>query len=451
MSEEYEENKSKHVLFWILMGGFMGLIFIRNIIGYEFNIAILLVYACVMAFFADHNEMMAIAVSCIPFSAAFQYRYAILAILVLYFIKYNGHMKKINLNVYAPLLILMAWELIHGVVFDFSLVSYLQGFSELIFLTFIISLPNKKFDYEFISRVLVITVIFSCFILLFKLLAEVNYDFQAVFLDGRYRLGPSAYESDTIGQSYKFNYNANDLGFVCNLSISALLMKMRASKVSVVDVACIVLLCFFGALTLSRSFVLCLALVFILFALSGKGNVIKKIRNIIIAAVIVAVGLIVFAQIIPYVFNNIINRFGEDDVTNGRSYLLGWYNDFLFESPFNILFGTGLQDSLARVNALSQRSVDTVPHNCIQEMLVVWGVPGLAVFVIMMVVMINVAGKENRKMRFLNFTPLILTFVKAQAGQLITAGRSLLVLSLLYIMLCTDFSRKDENSVEGGL
>ena len=449
MPEEYEKKESTHILFWCLMAGFMGLIFVRNIIGYSFNIAILLIYACVMAFFADHNEMMALAASFVPFSAAFQYRYAILAIIVLYIIKYNNQMRRLNLNVYAPLLFLMAWELIHGAVYDFSLVSYLQGFSELMLLTFVISLPNKKFDYAFISRVLVITTIFSCFIILLKLLNEVGYDFKAVFLDGTYRLGPSAFDGATAkGRSYVFNYNANDLGFICNLSISALLLRMRMKKVSALDIAFIVILCFFGALTLSRTFVLCLAIIFLLYSLSGKGNVIKKIRNIILAGVIVVIGLIVFASIIPYVFDNILNRFNTDDITGGRSYLLEWYNDYLFESPVNILFGTGLQDSLARVNMLSERTIETVPHNCIQELLVVWGVLGLAVFVIMMLVMVNVAGKANPKMKFVNFIPFILTFVKAQAGQLITAERSLLVLTFLYIALCTDFTNKEESDLE---
>ena len=96
---------------------------------------------------------------------------------------------KINHLAYIPLLLMMVWELMHGIVGEFSFTSYLQGFTELIFCSFVISLPNKKFDYPFIARALAVCVAFSCTILLLKLLPEVSYNFEKIFEGGDYRFG----------------------------------------------------------------------------------------------------------------------------------------------------------------------------------------------------------------------------------------------------------------------
>ena len=107
---QYNAKPVKRTKFWCMIAGFMALIFIRNVIAIEYPIVILLVYACGMAVFCDHDEIIALAVSFVPLFAAFQYRYALLVLLVIYALKYFDNLKKINLNVYIPLLLMMCWE-----------------------------------------------------------------------------------------------------------------------------------------------------------------------------------------------------------------------------------------------------------------------------------------------------------------------------------------------------
>ena len=100
-----KDKPKRHLIFWILMAGFMGLIYVRNIMEIEFPIVVLLLYAGAIALLCDHDEIIALAVSFVPFSAAFQYRYALLVLIVVYVLKHLNDMRKINLAAYIPLLL----------------------------------------------------------------------------------------------------------------------------------------------------------------------------------------------------------------------------------------------------------------------------------------------------------------------------------------------------------
>ena len=80
-----------------------------------------------------------------------------------------------------------------------------------------------------------------------------------------------------------------------------------------------------------------------------------------------------------------------------------------------------------------------VCHNGTQEVLVCWGLPGLIMFVWYIVEMIKRKPK-GLKRGIVNYIPLVLLLVAAQAGQLLTSGNKLLAFGLVYISLCYDFS-----------
>jgi len=427
-------HKNEHSFFWLMIAGFMGLIFIRNLF-FDFPVIILLAYICIVASFSDHDEIMALAVSFIPFSAAFQYRYALLFLIVAYLIKYPKNVNRINVSAYIPLGLMMAWELLHGIFYDFSFVKYLQGFSELIFCTFVISLPNKKFDYKFISRVLSISTAFACAIVLIKVLQITGYDFATVFLNGNYRLGIN----DHTETSYVMNYNANSLGLMCNLGICALLLRIKICRINIIDIGLIIALAFFGFLTLSRTFVLCLAMIAFMYVFSIGTNLVKTARTVVLFLILVVVILFAIYTSVPYVFENIVERFNEDDVTNGRGDLFAYYNDHIFSSLKYFFFGIGIHNILSKMGAIYIDAPFDVPHNAFQEIIVGWGIVGLIIFLSFIYIMIIIAKRSVRKIRLSNFLPFVLVIVASQAGQLITSGFRLISLVFVFITMCTDF------------
>lgn len=429
-------REKDHQLFWLLMAGFMALLFIRNVF-WSFPVILLLGYVCVIAAFSDHDEIIALAVSFIPFSAAFQYRYALIILIAIYIIKYPKTTNRIDPKAYIPLLILMFWEMLHGIKYSFSFSSFLQGFSELIFCTFVISLPNKKFDYKFISRVFAVSTVFSCSVLLLKLLLSVNFNFLAIFMSGNYRLGIN----DRTVTNYAFNYNPNALGAMCNIAIATLLLRMKLCTRKIVDVLLCLALAMFGLLTLSRSFIICFLLLILLFVLSAEKNFAKKIKIICFLLAILIVTVIIIQSFMPYVFENLTGRFQEDDISNGRNDLWVEYNEHIFLSVEYSLFGIGLQNIYPKMENIYTVPPDNVPHNGIQEIVVVWGFVGLVFFVVYMFSIVFVSFESKTKKQLLNFVPIIIWAIKIMSGQMITSGKDLLMLTLFYVVFCTNFSQ----------
>ena len=438
MGNTHEDISKSRSKFWILMLGFMALIYVRNIMKIEFPIIIPLVYMCFMAFLSDRDEIVALGISLVPFSSAFQYRYALLCLIVIYTVKFIDDVKRSKINVYIPLVLMMVWEVLHVFSGEFSFVAYFQGFSELIFCTFLIALPNKKFDFSFIARVLAICVIFSCTVVLLKLLAETNYNFEMIFLDGNYRFGINDEKAD----SYVMNYNANGLGFMCNLGVVALFLRMKKLKVNIIDITTMAVLIFYGLLTLARSFVICFALLLVMFMFASEKRAGKVIRNIFIVAVSVVLLLFILNLAVPYIFENIISRFNEDDVTGGRTYLMQWYGEQIFKNPKIFFFGTGIQNLVANSNELAHIEVTSVPHNGMQEVMAAWGLPGFVIFTAFCIVMISASKKKGKRRNILNFMPSILMFVMIQSGQIITSGFKLVAFAFLYVTMCADIPQE---------
>ena len=430
-----KELVNSYTKFWLLLIGFMILIFARNILTIKFPVIVLLGYFCVIAVFSNETEIMALAVSCIPFSSAFQYRYALFALIVIYLIKYPRSIK--FLNAYIPLALMMLWELLHGLLpYDFSFVNYLQCFAELIFLSFVMSLGGKKYDFTLIARTLAICVAFASCIDVIKLLDNTGYNFAAVFEEG-YRLGIN----DHSETSYVMNYNPNALGGLCNISICGLLCANRIKKINALDMIMIALLVFFGFLTLSRSFILCLLLVvgsFLIVSMKSLGNLMKT-SIIIIGSVLLIVSLVNYVA--PYVFDNFLARFNEDDISNGRNELFAEYTEFFFASISNLLFGIGLQGALKKVQTQGYQHINNVPHNGFQEIVVDWGLIGIILFVVLLLIMVNFAFKINRRCKFINWIPLILILSMAMSGQLITSGFKLLALVFAYMAMCNELEK----------
>ena len=434
----YNTTDGRHTRFWLMMAGFMGLIFTRNVFDVNFPITVLLIYFCVMAVFSDRDEIIALSVSCVPFTAAFQYRYALLAFIVIYLFKFPKSVK--NYFAFIPLLLMMVWEVFHGISYSFSFVTYLQQFSELLFCSFVISLSNKKFNYKLISRVLAVSTVFVSAVLLIKVLETANFDFAAVFVSGKYRLGINDYTES----SYVLNYNANMLGIMCNLAISGILLRMKIDKADVLDISLAVSLAFFGFLTLSRTFVVCLAMIILMFIVSSGVIKLKTIKNGIMFLFIALIALFVLYLKVPYVFDNIINRFNEEDITNGRSTLFAYYNDHIFSSFKYFVFGVGVQNILDKMAIIHSISPADVPHSGFQEIVVGWGIVGFAFFISFLLIMIFTAKEKVSKMSMNNFIPFVLVIVAAQTGQLITSGYRLVSLTFAYIALCVDFSESKE-------
>ena len=162
------------------------------------------------------------------------------------------------------------------------------------------------------------------------------------------------------------------------------------------------------------------------------------------AIVLLAVTAVLLLNwLFPNVMQDYAKRFRVEDITTGRTSLMIAYHRFIVREPQVMFFGIGLQNFKEKLT-LIYRVASNTPHNAIQELIVAWGILGLLLFVMFVLLMLRQSTKYNKKHVLLNYIPLLIILVKSMAGQLLVSNYSMLALSYAYLSLCQDFRLKKE-------
>lgn len=381
------------------------------------------------------TEQLAFAVSCIPFSVAFQYKYALLILAAAIIIKNRGRLKRSG--VFIIIMVMMAWELCHAFYGWFSFVEYLRDFAELILLGVVTSINLREVDHKLVIRSLTVSVVGVCVIMLIMQMQQFGFDLVAVFARSArsFRFGQSNMEAGT----FALNFNANNLGFICNLATCGGLLLSARKEHRRMDVVLAICSVVFALMTLSRAAIVCLLFIFITFLFLVEGKFAVKIWSGVGAVLAAVAALVLISMFVPSVFENLLERFQRADIWNGRGNLLKYYNEFLMSSPMYFLFGIGMQNIFDKVSP--HYPVIDVPHMGAQEVMVAWGVVGVIMMGIVLWRILVVSRKyAGGKRQLYQFMPLALTLVFTTSGQLLTSSRALMALTFSYICLCVEKS-----------
>ena len=383
------------------------------------------------AWFGTKSEQLAMVASCIPLSVAFQYKYALLILYAAILIR--NHWKLNRSGAFVVVMAMAVWEWWHAFYGHFEYVEYLRNFAELILMGIVLSIDLYELDYQLIIRSLAISVVGVCTIMLLLQLRQFNYNIIAVFARSAhsFRFGQSNMESGV----YALNFNANNLGFICNLSTAGILLLAAKKEHSGLDVVWAVCSAIFTLMTLSRAAILCLVIVFVVYLFLGEGKPLQKIVSGSIGIVVAIVAMLLLWIFVPAIYENIMERFQRSDLSNGRTRLLLYYSQFLLSSPWYFLFGIGMQNIFDKVSPYYP--VHDVPHMGLQEVWVAWGLVGFAMIMILIFKIVTVSRQfSQEKRRAYQFLPLGLTLVFTMSGQLLTSSRTLLALIFAYVCLC---------------
>ena len=424
-------KKKENRMFKVYMIAMFALLVARYVLKVNVPAMAFLMVSMIPIWWGTVTEQLAFVASCIPFSVTFQYKYAMLILAVAILIKNRWKLKKSGL--FILVMAMMAWELWHAVYGHFSYVEYLRDFAELILLGIVTSVDLHDLDHKLVIRSLAISVVGVCAIMLWMQMEQFGFDLIAVFARSArsFRFGQSNMESGT----YALNYNANNLGFICNLSLCGLLLLVVKKEHQRLDIVMAVLSAVFALMTLSRAAIVCLAMVFVAYVILAQGKLIRKIWSGIGGILLAIVACILVWQFLPSVFENILERFQRADVWNGRGSLLRYYGQFLFSSWKYLLFGVGLQDIFGKVSP--KFPVHDVPHMGMQEVWVAWGIIGVAMMLWLFWKIIATSKLYAGGKRLLyQFMPLGLTLVFTMSGQLLTSSRALMALIFAHICLC---------------
>lgn len=425
---------SAHGRFYLLLGLLLAAIFTRYALQIDIPRVLFLVLIALTAATATLDELVALMLCCIPLHECIDLFYSLgLCLMALV----SKHHAKLRIGTsFLIVLLMVLWELLHCYRADFSLRDLLCSVIPLVMLMLVMFLDPRELDYPFLVRSFAWTTAGVCFYLLGKVFYAADFNIVTA-VAGLQRLGVKAEAAELAIEGG--DVNPNTLGIICVLAVTGLMQLRTMGTGSRRDYVLSICLIVFGALTASRTYLVCLLLMAVLLILAQKGGFARKARFLGIMVMILAVGLLLLWLLFPDLLSYYISRFLESDITTGRDDLLAAYHEFTISEPKVLLWGIGLQQYNHRLLEYF-RVATVVPHNGIQEVVIAWGIPGLILFFGLFHTMLRRAKEFCSRPRLINYIPVLILLAKAQAGQLLLSSYTMLALSLAYLSLCQDFA-----------
>ena len=420
--------------FWLLLMLLLGLIAVRYAFQIDIPKFLFAIIVLCMALVGDKSEIIAVCICCIPLHESIDLFYSVVFAVGAYVIKYFRQLR-IGVSI-ALILSMIAWELLHCLRSEFSPVAFLTSVIPLVVLAVMMYSDLSDLDYPFVVRAFSAATLGICLTLLVKVLYLSGFNILSA-IAGLQRLGVDTNEANQSVTIEGGQVNPNTLGIISVLAVTGLMQirhKNQGRKTDIV-IACVLMV--FGALTASRTYLACLALMVVLLIFAQEGSLNRKLRFLGMILVLAAAALGLLYLLFPELLTYYIGRFFVRDITTGRMELMELYHDFIVSRPWVLLFGIGLKDYGATLVEV-YRIAWVVPHNCIQEIIIAWGVPGLLFFAALFACMYHAAGLSRRPLRLINAIPLLIILFKGMAGQLLTSPYTMLALSVVYLSLHAD-------------
>lgn len=424
-----KENKKSRKLFFCLLTLLLMLCSAQYVFQVWIPQACYLAIAFLIALTGDLDEIVALCICCIPLYGFFESVFAVLFAIICYVAK-NPKGLRLNYSIF-PVILMVLWELAHCFLPNFRIMKFGGQCVPWLFLTVLMCSEGERFDYGFVVRSFALSVACMCGTLFVRIMYVVHFQIVNTFAMLQ-RLGVEV--EDAI-----VKINPNSLGIFCVLGISGLLQLRIAKKGKEKDMVYVVILLLFGMMTASKTFFFCLMFSLLLLFMSVERKIEEKLRY---GMGILAIGLIVLGisfLIMPNLVEYYISRFYEKDFTTGRTALMRIYHDFIVSNLDIILFGVGLQDFGTEIVRRCSQAFSS-PHNCIQEIVIAWGMPGLFLCIALWSTMLICSRKRCGKQKLVHFIPFLVIFLKSQAGQILNSEYTVLAFGFSYLSLCADLT-----------
>ncbi len=150
---------------------------------------------------------------------------------------------------------------------------------------------------------------------------------------------------------------------------------------------------YFGARSASKSFVLMLAVVALMFVVCMFLN--KRHVGGTVTLAVAVLGVVAMMAGKLNVFTGVLMRLQSGDLTTGRIITWGRYFTFFGENGLRLFFGSGINAGFLE---------EIAAHNTYIDLLYFYGIAGTALFVL---TCLRAIGNRARKIRFANILPLV--------------------------------------------
>jgi hypothetical protein len=380
----------------------------------------------------NDSELAAALMFLIPFENAIQITMIYVVALVIFVLR---HLHDLRLNVHAVLILmcLMGLEASHMLIPPFDKVQYMKMAGVYSLITILIFSSQIRIEYSKVLRWFVFgTLLFSTLL--------VAYEFASSGYSVR-RLG-SRDEFELADSGYGLYNNPNAISIAICMSLSlCFLVSYVEGALPRSRLAELGMLVFYGILTLSKTFVVTLAFEVAYFLLALLIS--RNRRGMRLAGLVLIVLAVSFFLLKENMFvASLMNRF-KVNLFSGRLEIIEAYSAYILSNPLYVVFGIGMQGMPEKTG------LPLNPHNMLQEVVVAWGLVGLALCYAYVWAIYRRGARYKGPRGLIQHLPLLTLLFITQSSRLF---RKLETFSLLFLVFCAYrwFCQNHEKLKAGG-
>ena len=260
-------------------------------------------------------------------------------------------------------------------------------------------------------------------------------------ISGSFRIGQvDLFDSTMEGL---LGMNSNGIALLAMVAVAVIFLMFNKRYLSLLwAIIGIVFAAFVGFLTVSKTFILVFAGMYVLYLI---WHILKSNGKTLTPIFVLAVSIVAFI-VLPQttIVKNVLDRFSSGDLTTGRIDVANEYLGFMFKDFSRVILGMGLQ------NITIKSGFVHVPHNAILEIFVCFGISGMIMFSVFFVNLIKM-NKEYRKnnnlekSNFINYLPIIVYVVFIQSLQFMRINYIYAMIAIVFACLMLK-----NNKNEGG-
>lgn len=424
---EYLFNKEKGTnLLWAYMIGLFLLLAIRDIGDVAYNKFILVGYILLFLMIAPERIIIPMMAYIFPLLWGLPYTYILPVAILIYLFK-KKHVKK---GVIFYLLGLFVLEFIAFLWYpEIDIVETIKYFS--ILTIFFLCLYEENIPYELSVKTFFFGTAVLMFVIIVSTIKTAPSNWLSLFAQGWFRFG-EVQADETSGMMLRVNANSMAYYSVVGVSIGLCIMKKLRGIKKAIAIFLTLLLGIGGALTVSRSWMLVMAICLLLFIFVETKSL-KTVFITLFAALILL--LFVYKAVLntPELLEGFVTRWSSSSVLTGnqRFDLISEYHAAFMSNPRFWILGTGVTQYKPITGIYHSF------HNAIQQIFVCYGFPGAIIFFAGIIK--PVVAQNRRKQGLLFWIPFVAVVGFVQTIQFINPEALMLPYAIAVFML------KEEN------
>lgn len=401
-------------------------LYARDLFGVNLPKLYLVALAVIPAFIMSYQSLVCFIFFLFPLTSGIPGNIIFPILIVVLLLKKRNSFEKNSLYCF---LILAFMELIHYIFYSFGInwTSTLGYFCNLFFLFYLISLRDSFVDNS--KCLLFFCIGLAVFLIAIFLITQINGSVEMLLESGN-RIGYSKDITDSEDAIMMLNANPNGLGLFSVVGFATVMVLYSLKRIKFwVMVLFSVLYLFVGAMSLSRTFLICVVLLvglYLFFLGKTKGKIYWLLSLLFLVFIVAAFCYFGKNTLLYEAYTNRIDNVTGDNM-GGRTDVFSSYNNYLLDNPICLIFGAGAVHYHSVINTIFNAT-----HNGIQQILVAYGLIGFFFFIVITVSAVRKCYVTKMSICLL---PFIIALIYVQSGQLLNPSNNLYLFIVSFFVM----------------